>query len=125
MIKDCYDITIYPSDLEDHFSNHTMFDWIFNNPELKRCLTRVIIRNDEVIAIIGESISIKRGNELEQMFEAFMSKHSHKYDYPAFWKGGYYEWRKDWNNDEGNKDKPMSDKLQAFVEHKRNQLKSK
>lgn len=125
MIKDCYDITIYPSDLENHFSNHTMFDWIFNNPELKRCLTRVIIRNDEVIAIIGESISIKRGNELEQMFEAFMSKHSHKYDYPAFWKGGYYEWRKGWNNDEGNKDKPMSDKLQAFVEYKRNQLNLK
>lgn len=125
MIKECYEISIYPSKLQRHFSNHVMFDWIFNNPELLRCLNRVIIKKDEVIAIIGESVKIRRGNELEQMFEAFVSNHYHVYDSPAFWYNQYYEWRKDWNNDEGNKNKPMSDKLQAFVEYKRNQLNLK
>ena len=125
MVKECYEIRIYPSDLVRHFSNHTMFDWIFNNPELLRCLTRLIIDKDEVVAIIGESISIRRGNELEQMFEAFVSNHYHEYDYPAFWYNQYYEWRNDWKNDESNKDKSMHDKIQAFVEYKRNQLNLK
>lgn len=125
MIKECYRIEIYPSDLVRHFSNHIMFDWIFNTPELKRYLDRVIVEKDKVEAIIAESVIITKGNELEQMFKAFMSKHIYEYDYPAFWSNQYYEWRKDWDNDESNKDKSKHDKVQAFVEYKRNQLNLK